>query len=243
MVRHHRACAHAAALFFVRHCQQHHIACQRQAKPLQHHEGQQFHDARTFVIQAAATPHIAIAQHASEGRHRPFRAFGRHHVHVMHQHDGLVTAVTAQACIKIGAPRCGSKQCRGDALAGQQGGEKMRRRELVARRIGGVYLHVLTDQAHRLGFDRRRRHTHGARTVEMRRKGRLLGRKHNAVYAGEHQQRNQALRPPRGPGIFFRHDIFLSWTGRRARLDSITIAQQRAQPHPSTDDSTRSDKL
>ena len=153
MVGHHRPRAMATALLFVRHRQQHHITRQRHRQSFEHHERQQLHDARPFVIECAATPQIAVAQHAIERRHRPLLRRRRHYIHVMDQHEGLVAAVAAQACIQIGAPRCGFIQSGGDAFACEQGGKKTRRGELIARWIGGVYLHVMTEQAHRFGFN------------------------------------------------------------------------------------------
>src|SRR5262249_40949402 len=79
---------------------------------------------------------------AAEGRVLPIVRLSGHDIDVIEQNDRSLFARSLQTRVDTGSSFCGVEDAWLDAVFTQHGGEKLGALELVARRIGRVYLYI-----------------------------------------------------------------------------------------------------
>ena len=180
----------------VRRRQEDHIALQRHAGALQHHQRHQLRDPFPLHVLGTAAPDVPVLDQPPEGIDGPVLRRRQHDVHVVEQDDGAGGAVAAQARVQIRLAGRGLEHLRLDALARQHRGQPVRRATLVARRVGRVDPQILGQQLGRVvpqglplvGTARRGDQRDPLRKLHHRR-GRTAGQGRNdAMGAGDDHQ-------------------------------------------------------
>ena len=124
--------------FLVRRAEQHEVALERHARPLDREQRNELQDPDRLHVDGAASVEVAVADLAAERIDRPVAAVGVDDVDVVMEHDPAERAVPGEACADVGAPRCRFHDLAREAVAVEHIREEPRAGDLVARRIGGI---------------------------------------------------------------------------------------------------------
>ena len=142
----------AAAVLFIGGGQKEHVAVEQDSRPLDRQHRHQLDYPGALVVERAAPPDFAVLHQSREGRHLPLLGVGGHHVHVAQEHDRFVVLADSMQtrgdhrAVRLRDPD-GGRDSLGEELLAQH----LRRRQLVAGRIGGVDLDVPAEQVGGLG--------------------------------------------------------------------------------------------
>ena len=141
--------AHRPADFLVAHGQEDHIAVEQKLLPRQRQKGIELKDPCAFHVDSPPAPDIAVFQFAAKGIDRPAARVGRHHIHMMDQHNRLGLARAFEPGSQIDFARIPFVSGDWDAFPLENLLQKVSGLGDIPRRVGRVDLKITLQRANR----------------------------------------------------------------------------------------------